>query len=46
MKYELRQEQARTKTMRLLIAELSLELEQAKAEIKDTSGIARLQGRR
>jgi len=43
---ELRQEQARTKTMRMIIAELSLELEQAKAELEGASGIARLPDRR
>jgi regulator of replication initiation timing len=43
---ELRQERARTKTMRMIIAELSLELEQAKAELEGASGIARLPDRR
>ncbi|WP_030883896.1 hypothetical protein [Streptomyces sp. NRRL F-5053] len=43
---ELRQERARTKTMRMIIAELSLELEQAKAELEGASGIARLPARR
>jgi lipid II:glycine glycyltransferase (peptidoglycan interpeptide bridge formation enzyme) len=39
---ELRQEQGRGKTMRMIIAELSLELEQAKAELEGVSGVARL----
>ncbi|MGW3622560.1 hypothetical protein [Streptomyces sp. NPDC000880] len=43
---ELRQERARTKTMRMIIAELSLELEQAKAELEGASGVARLPDRR
>ncbi|MFF3359388.1 hypothetical protein ACFYWN_44040 [Streptomyces sp. NPDC002917] len=43
---ELRQERARTKTMRMIIAELSLELEQAKAELQGASGVARLPDRR
>ncbi|MDT0616484.1 hypothetical protein [Streptomyces lancefieldiae] len=43
---ELRQERARTKTMRMIIAELSLELEQVKAELEGASGIARLPDRR
>ncbi|WP_338930470.1 hypothetical protein WEB32_00945 [Streptomyces netropsis] len=43
---EFRQERARTKTMRMIIAELSLELEQAKAERVDASGVARLPDRR
>ncbi|MFI9585921.1 hypothetical protein ACIHCQ_29700 [Streptomyces sp. NPDC052236] len=43
---ELRQEQASGKTMRMIIAELSLELEQAKAELEGASGVARLPDRR
>jgi hypothetical protein len=39
---ELRQEQAAGKTMRMIIAELSLELEQAKAELESRSGVTRL----
>lgn len=42
---ELHQEQARTKTMRVIIAELSLELEQAKGELEGFSGVARLPDR-
>ncbi|MET9357274.1 hypothetical protein ABZY14_30505 [Streptomyces sp. NPDC006617] len=36
---ELRREQARGKTMRMIIAELSLELEQAKAEFEGLAGV-------
>ncbi|WP_243088158.1 hypothetical protein [Streptomyces sp. 891-h] len=43
---ELRQEQARSKTMRMIIAELSLELERAKAELEGVSGVTRLTDRR
>lgn len=43
---KLRQERARTKTMRMITAELSLELEQAKAELEGASGVARLPTRR
>lgn len=43
---ELRQEQGRAKTMRLIIAELSLELEQAKAELEGVSSLTRLPGPR
>ncbi|MEU0042847.1 hypothetical protein [Streptomyces werraensis] len=43
---ELRQERARTKTMRMIIAELSLELEQAKAELEGVVGVTRLPDRR
>jgi hypothetical protein len=39
---ELRQEQARGRTMRMIIAELSLELEQAKAELESRSAVTRL----
>lgn len=39
---ELRQEQGRGKTMRVIIAELSLELEQAKVELEGVSGVTRL----
>ncbi|MFJ2788737.1 MULTISPECIES: hypothetical protein [unclassified Streptomyces] len=43
---ELRQEQGRGKAMRMIIAELSLELEQAKAELEGISGLTRLPGPR
>jgi regulator of replication initiation timing len=43
---ELRQEQTRSKAMRMIIAELSLELAQAKAELEGVSGITRLPDRR
>lgn len=43
---ELRQERAQNKTMRMIIAELSLELEQAKAELNGVSRVARLPKRR
>ncbi|MFF3313180.1 hypothetical protein [Streptomyces sp. NPDC002952] len=43
---ELRQEQGRGKAMRMIIAELSLELEQAKAELEGVSGVTRLPGPR
>lgn len=43
---ELRQERGRGKTMRVIIAELSLELEQAKAELEGVSGVTRLPGPR
>ncbi|MEV5449532.1 hypothetical protein [Streptomyces sp. NPDC052535] len=46
LKDELRQERARTKSMRMIIAELSLELEQAKAELEDAVGVTRLPDRR
>lgn len=46
LRNELRQERARTKTMRMIIAELSLELEQTKAELEGASGVARLPDRR
>jgi hypothetical protein len=39
---ELRQEQGKGKTMRVIIAELSLELEQAKVELEGVSGVTRL----
>ncbi|WP_055527437.1 hypothetical protein [Streptomyces graminilatus] len=39
---ELHQERATSKTMRMIIAELSLELEQAKAELEGASGVTRL----
>ncbi|MFI1191630.1 hypothetical protein [Streptomyces californicus] len=42
LKDELHQEQTRTKTLRMIIAELSLELEQAKAELGGVSGVTRL----
>lgn len=38
--------QVRNKTMRMIIAELSLELEQAKAELAGVSGAAVLPNRR
>lgn len=43
---ELHQEQARAKTMRMIIAELSLELEQAKAELEGAVRVTRLSTRR
>ncbi|MCQ8195351.1 hypothetical protein [Streptomyces rugosispiralis] len=46
LKRELRQEQARSKTMRMIIAELSLELEQVTAELAGLSGVAPLPDRR
>ncbi|MFI0776252.1 hypothetical protein [Streptomyces sp. NPDC021212] len=39
---DLRQEQGRGKIMRMITAELSLELEQAKAELESRSGVTRL----
>jgi chromosome segregation ATPase len=46
LKGELRQEQARSKTMRMIIAELALELEQAKAELAGLAGVTWLPDRR
>ncbi|WP_406351368.1 hypothetical protein OH738_01210 [Streptomyces hirsutus] len=43
---ELRQKQAKNKTMRMIIAELSLELEQTKAELAGVSGVTVLPNRR
>ncbi|MEU2992881.1 hypothetical protein [Streptomyces sp. NPDC001758] len=46
LRNELHQERVRTKTMRMIIAEVSLELEQAMADLADASGVARLPDRR
>lgn len=45
LRRELRQEQARGKTMRMIITELSLELEQAKDELEGGSGVTLLPNR-
>ncbi|MFG3410219.1 hypothetical protein [Streptomyces sp. NPDC048142] len=46
LKDELRQEQARTKAMRMIIAEHTLELDQTKAELAAVSGVTLLPNRR
>lgn len=46
LKTELAQERSRTKVMRRIIAELSLELEQAKSEFGSATGVSRLPGLR
>ncbi|MET7854809.1 hypothetical protein ABZT48_43140 [Streptomyces avermitilis] len=46
LKTELAQERSRAKVMRRIIAELSLELEQAKTELGSATGVSRLPDRR